>query len=395
MVVLMRIYILFILGILSGCAGGVDGQPIPQDQLYYPSVLLKNNNTLYVVNTNLDLQYSSGSISEIDLVTKKISQKTTIPSLAGQAVASSDFSTLLTTSQHTSQLLNAFSNTSLSTPQNGPYFLALIPGTTNGLMGYLMLASNEPWDDNRFSLAGKPAELEYFAFDPKTGLSIAKSFSLADCFPPPARPYRRIGRIGGIQITKKNAYILAEFFIDDSERANQFLRHVFLIKSPISDLQKGVLSCTNNANRLDLSLTEKAQAARGLQISADETKAYIILDENPLLLTVDLTQNSIINRVETCKSPTTLKLSPDSQTLAISCSKANQLVAYNATDLAWFGKYNGGNGPLDILFDPDKAGQIFVSYQQDNQIGIFKYENQASYFPKRSLDFVQWLQLSR
>lgn len=186
---------------------------------------------------------------------------------------------------------------------------------------------------------------------------------------------------------------MAEFFIDDSERANQFLRHVFLIKSPVSDLQKGVLSCTEKANRLDLSLTEKAQAARGLQISADETKAYIILDENPLLLAVDLTQNSIINRVETCKSPTTLKLSPDSQTLAISCSKANQLVAYNASDLAWFGKHNGGNGPLDILFDTLPSQKIYVSYQQDNKIGIFPYENASP--SKRSLGPVQWLELSR
>ncbi len=395
----MRVYLLCFILSLSGCLGTVEGNPIPEDRLYYPSVLLQNQNTLYVVNTNLDLQYKTGSISQIDLTTGKIGQVTLVPSLPGQALANANFSTLFTTSQHTNSLQNAIAGTGLSLRYNAPYFLALYADQTSGLVGYLTLPTNEPWDLNRFSLVANQPDLQYFTTDPTAGIQIKQSFQIASCFPAPARSYRRVARLGGIKVQGSNTYILTELIIDDPVDNTKFSKRVFLIRTPSSLIPQGKL-CSDQTAVLDITQTEKAQAARGLVISNDEKIAYALLDEGPLLVKIgldaDKTKIAVTERIATCKRPETLKLSGDGNTLAVACPKVNELTTYNALDLNLFGKYTAvGNtgGPLDILFDQTNVKQIFVSYQQDNKIGIFKYENSSA--GNRSLDFVQWLQLSR
>lgn len=376
---------------ISGCLGTVEGQPIPQGQLYFPGVLLKNSPTLYVVNTNLDLQYKTGSISKINLDTQKVEATTLTPSLPGQAVANDSFSLLLTTSQQDNSLAG------LRLSYNAPYFLALFSDQKSGLVGYLSLATNEFWDSKRFSIVADQPELQAFTVDSAGKIQITKSFQLASCFDSTQKKYRRIGRLGGVSITQSNVYLLAEFFIDDPTDSNKFTKHVFLIRTPADLVSSGTL-CNDKTLKLDITKTEMAQAARGFAISSDEKRAYVLLDENPILLSIDLTTSSILQRVPTCKGPAMIKLSPDTpqSTLAVSCPKSNELVTYNASDLNIFGKHVAANalgGPLDILFDQPPSKKIFVSYQQDHKIGIFEYENSAP--NNRSLKFSEWLKLSR
>lgn len=393
----MRIGLLAILLALSGCLGTIEGQPIPQDQLYFPSVLLKNGNTLYAINTNLDLQYKTGSISKINLDTQKVEATILTPSLPGQAVANDSFSLLLTTSQKDNSLA------SLQLSYNAPYFLALFSDQKSGLVGYLSLATNEFWDSTRFSIVADQPELQAFTIDSAGKIQISKSFQLASCFDTAQKKYRRIGRLGGVSITQSNVYLLAEFFIDDPVDSNKFTKHVFLIRTPADLVSSGTL-CNDKTLKLDITKTEMAQAARGFAISSDEKWAYVLLDENPILLSIDLAAENVTQRVPTCKGPATIKLSPNApqspdtpkSTLLVSCPKSNELVAYNSLDLNIFGKHVATNtlgGPLDILFDKPPSKKIFVSYQQDHKIGIFEYEN--SVLNNRSLKFSEWLKLSR
>lgn len=392
----MRMSLLVVLFALSGCLGNVEGRPIPQDKLYFPSILLQNNNTLYVVNTNLDLQYKTGSISQIDIAGQKINQVTLIPSLPGQVIANPDFSTIITTSQQSNSILSVFSNTSLSLQYNAPYFLTFYADNKSGLLGYLSPATNEFWDPNRFSVLADQSELQSFTYDPVAGIQITHSYQLATCFPPPAKSFRRIARIGGISFKNGSIYILAEFFIDDPAGNNKFTKRVFLIRTVPGDT-----FCNDQTLKIDITKSENAQAARGLVITNDGTKAYALLDENPDLLAIDLTAQSVVQRTPTCKSPATLKLSPDETTLLVACPKSNELVGYNASNLSLFGmviaeKKDGvplTGGPLDVLFDQTNSKQIFVSYQQDHKVGIFKYENSSA--SNRSLSFSKWIELSR
>lgn len=375
--------------ILSGCLGSVEGNPIPQDKLYFPSILFQNSpQKLSVVNTNLDLQYKTGSISEIDLSTRTISNTVLIGSQPGQLIGH------FITSQNVPYLQELSSGKFISLPYNAPYFLVLLPDQSSGLLGYLTSPTNELWDSSRFSLLKDQPELQYFTFDSANGFQIKQNLQISTCFKKPNRLVRRIARLGGIQIINKNIYILAEFFIDDPRNINLALKHVFLIQTSLDQISKGSL-CGDSKNIMDLTMSEKAQAARGIIVTQDEKKVYIILDENPLLLSIDTAQNIVDRRVNTCQHPSTLKLSPDEQTLLVACSKSNELAAYNASDLSWFGKYLGGNGPLDILFELPPSNRIFVSYQLDHKIGIFQYENTPTSLPRRSLSSVQWLELSR
>ncbi|MEI6806613.1 MAG: hypothetical protein WCK49_08950 [Myxococcaceae bacterium] len=386
----MRMSLLGVLLALSGCLGTVDGDSFPEDSLYYPSVLLQKDNTLYVVNSNLDLRYQTGGISQIDLTSRKVSLTKFIPSLAGQAVANDDFSILITTSQQRNSLLDALSGNNLSLQYNAPYFVGALKGQTSGLLGYLNLPINEFWDNTRFSLVADQPEIQAFTYDKAAGIQITKNYQIATCFDKPAKSYRRIARLGGISIQPDNTYILAEFFIDDPSDNTKFSKRVFLIRTNPKDTL-----CDDKTTILDITKTEKAQAARALVV-ADSNTAYALLDEYPILVKIDLKAQNVTERVPTCKGPATLKLSPDALTLLVACPKTNELIAYNASDLGLFGRYMAEktkSGPVDVLFDQTTPNRIFVSYQQDHAIGILKYENSAPH--NRSLGTFEWLQLPR
>lgn len=386
-----------ILACALGCSTNTDGNAIPTDRLYFPSVLLQNGKKLYVVNSNLDLQFSSGSISTINLDTNKIENVQTTPSLPGQAIFLKSSSTILTTSQKEATLVhNGVSILSLG--YNAPYYLTTNSDQSAGLLGYLTNTFSESWDANKFSLVADQPDLQYFTLS-SGSTQITQSFQLANCFPAPQRPTRRVGRVGDIKIVNNNAYIAFDFVIDDPNDKTKAYKHAFLMRTPVAALSQGNL-CPEPKALFDISTTEKAQAIRSLVISQDEQTAYVLLDEDPTLakisLNSDINQWTVAARFATCKGPTTLKLSPDSLTLMVACPKSNELAAYNATDISLFGKSSmpeAKGGPLDILFDQTQAGRIFVTYPQDHQIGIFTYENASA--SKRSLTSGQWLQLSR
>lgn len=57
------------LGSLAGCFSVAEGVPPPLDRFYYPTSLVVSpgQNTLYVVNSDFDLQYSGGTVQALDL----------------------------------------------------------------------------------------------------------------------------------------------------------------------------------------------------------------------------------------------------------------------------------------------------------------------------------------
>ncbi len=63
---------------LGGCFTVADGVPPPLDQFYYPTALVVSpgRTTLYVANSDFDLQYSGGTLQALDLVTLRKATRT-------------------------------------------------------------------------------------------------------------------------------------------------------------------------------------------------------------------------------------------------------------------------------------------------------------------------------
>ena len=99
----------------ASCAGSLDGDPSPTNRLYYPGALLKNGNTLYVANTNLDNQFNNARVLQIDCKEKECLKPEIVanweaPSLLGQMAATDDFSSIFVTSQAQPVLSNVVQN---------------------------------------------------------------------------------------------------------------------------------------------------------------------------------------------------------------------------------------------------------------------------------------------
>ncbi len=366
--------------LLASCPGSTDGDSIPVDRFYYPSSLAKNGNTLYVANANLDLQYRNGSVLQIDTTTGKVTRSWLIPSLAGEFAHDAAFSELWITAQGKPVLMELISEKTLELPQQQPYFLTLASGTQGGLLGYLYRTDNIL--SSQSSLIKDFAELQYFE---QSG--IKQSLRLANCIGDKTDRLR-ISRIGGVQNVGGNVYALAEMIIKPDTTPQ---KHVFLIKAPIAKL--GDCSATD----LTETLRENAVGARGIVLSADAQKAYVLLDENPSLSIINLGEKlAVSNSVTTCKAPGKMKMNQAGDTLFVLCPRTNQVLAYDSASLALLGEVQTaldmtrqGLSPLDMVID---GNELWVSYQNSHQIGILKYENSSS---ARTLSFVRWFELSR
>ncbi|MBH1988507.1 MAG: hypothetical protein I8H75_00175 [Myxococcaceae bacterium] len=370
-----------------------DQRSIPADTFYFPSVLLQDQDHLFVVNSNLDLQYSSGNILQIDLNTQRVVGLQSTPSLAGEACLLASNQILITDQTHPQLVQSA--QPLLPLTYQAAYFLKLSPDRNWGLVGYLTPVVSESWNDSKDSLLSNQPEIQSFALS-ASGIELKDSFQLKNCFPSPSRSLRRIGRLGALIVQDSQVFVLFEFVVDDPDHVNRSYKHAFFLQAPLSDVQAGHL-CSSSNRPFDLSQTEQSQGLRDLAITKDQSTAYVLMDEEPLLLRVSLQPSPMVTaRVATCRGPTRLKLSPNEESVFVSCAKSNELVAYNAKDLLLYGKENRSDapgGPVDILFDQTTDHRIFVTYQQDHKIGIFSYANVSS--RQRSLAFSEWLQLSR
>ncbi|MES2504570.1 MAG: hypothetical protein V4534_06810 [Myxococcota bacterium] len=401
----MKYAFICLLSLVSSCMGLDEGDPIPMDRLYAPASMLKNGDTLYVVNANLDLRYKTGSVLGInvsDTTAAKVTETAKIPSQGGILAASSDFESIFVTSQQLGSLNSLKPEQQLDLGQNGPYFLSLVPNQQAGFIGYLLTFASELIDDGRFSVTGNQGELQYFTWAPGQPPQVKQTFKISSCFK--AQAYQRTARLGGLLINNGNLFALAEIIVTPGYRPQ---KRVFLVKAAVSDLQQGNLNQTT-CKTVDLTQGENggvqslAQAGRGLAVSTDGNTVYALLDENPTVLRLGFGSDGAVSqtaKVETCRSPVQIRLSPDEKTVLVACDKSHQLIAYNAPNLGVIGKFQGGTtserndlGPVDILFDPLKPSQVFVSFQGSHQIGIFNYANTTS---SQSFDFVSRLKLSR
>jgi DNA-binding beta-propeller fold protein YncE len=75
---------------VAGCFTGSDGREPPSDQLYYPTGLLVSpgGTTLYVANSDFDLQYSAGTVQALDLPAMRAATSVIAEQVAGGATAS-------------------------------------------------------------------------------------------------------------------------------------------------------------------------------------------------------------------------------------------------------------------------------------------------------------------
>ncbi len=367
--------------LLAGCPGSTEGDSIPLDRFYYPSSLAKNGNTLYVANANLDLQYRNGSVLQVDTTTGKVTRTWLIPSLAGEFAHDKAFLELWITAQGNPVLTELFSGKTLSLAQYQPYFLRLAAGGQSGFLGYFYRTDNVLSSED--SLIKDLSELQYFEKS-----EIKQSLRLANCIGDKTDRLR-ISRLGGMQISADGSvYALAEMIIKPDTTPQ---KHVFLVKASAAKLQ----DCT--ATDVSATLNENAVGARGLVLSNDQKKAYLLLDENPALVVVTLGDTPVNSKsITTCKAPGKIKISGDGSTLFVLCPRTNQVLAYDSASLSLLGEVQTaldmtrqGLSPVDMVID---GQELWVSYQNSHQIGILKYENSSS---ARTLSFVRWFELSR
>ena len=105
---MIKKYIAVLLVFISSCATDPLSEATPKDELNFPiSIeLSKDENSLFVANTNFDLHYQNASLNLIDLDSKKIVENTTIltDSFLGDIAIDYDKNLLFTVSRENSKL---------------------------------------------------------------------------------------------------------------------------------------------------------------------------------------------------------------------------------------------------------------------------------------------------
>lgn len=396
----------------------------PSDHPYYPSSLLQNGNTLFVLASNFDQRYSHANALSIDLAIVDAAVLQTQNPVIMNAVTSSGFIhsfpdgavfsplrdeiIFVSREQRSIRTLPlAGSGSLISCPgatttlgqdcfsadpaayldQTNPYYLTLFSSDQQNIDGGIVAFLTDPMvirpnDRGEFKL---PAfvEMERFTWNnADSSAEVVDDIGLGNKLKPPASPQsanRSNARIGGLTEAAGYLYFLAERAVDGLTVtiAPQLARVSLadLNTAPVA----GITVATTELPGFGMQISVHSLAVRQLPDALAPTTLQFFMTNGAagslfqfeLSLSDPLDANNRLkvvqrNRVFACNHPTDIKLSPDQSKVIVACDKGKMLVYDAATlqpltlDPVVGAVY--GRGPVKILFDSRVVAAPFRFY---------------------------------
>lgn len=424
-------YLVVAMLIALSCTQDGNSSMPPIDHPYYPSAILQNADTMYVVSSNFDQRYRQANLLSIDLAkvdaallqnvsvigTDVVTSSAYIPSFTDGATLSPNKDKIVLVTRGEKAALRSIplgptnliacpnattalgqdcysQEPALALRQSNPYYLTIFGDAgsdiTGGVIGYLLDPVIYRANDKGNFLLPQYFEMERFTWNASDSTAdIVARIGIGEKIRSPLVPgtnKRYNVRIGGVTQVDGYQYFLAE----RAPEAPQLPVEPQIVRISMADLQSaGPANITANAYDLSTRMSSIESSTLAVRALPDRLQFYVSngLLGNLFQFEMSIAQPtdasgrlvlSLKNRSELCNRPTNMKLTPNQEKLIVTCDTGEILIFEASTlrvldnDRASGPAY--GRGPVKIHFDTRApfSNRFYVANINDGSISVFE-----------------------